>query len=270
MLERERQRFIVKLVEERAFVSVSDLLAILQVSDATIRRDIATLAARSEVRRIRGGAEALRPKQQTALKGMPFCVSSRIAAAQKRAIARMAATLISAGDSILINGGTTTYALTEFLTTQRADILTNSLPIAAALTATSSNRVTLPGGTIFREQDIILNPFQADSMSHFWGRKLFTSCYAINRLGLLEADPLIVQAQTKLLERAEEVVVLADSRKLRQHSSVIVVGLDRISVLITDDGATAEELQTFAAANVRVLIAEVQHDDEVYARALPS
>ena len=268
MLERERQSFIIKLVEERSFVSVSDLLGILHVSEATIRRDITALAERGEVRRIRGGAETLRPRQQTPLKGMPFSVSSGIAAAQKRAIARTAATLIAPGDSILINGGTTTYALAEFLTTRQVDILTNSFPIAAALLATSHNRVTLPGGTIFREQNIILSPFQADSMGNFWGRKLFTSCYAINRLGLLEADPLIVQAQTNLLQRAEEVVVLADSRKLRLHSSMIVAGLERISTLITDNGATAEELDIFATANVRIMIAEIKTDDEVYARAL--
>lgn len=257
-----------KLVEERSFVSVTELLSILDVSEATIRRDITALAERGEVRRIRGGAETLRPCRQAPLKGMPFAVSSGIAAAQKRAIARVAAGLIASGDSILINGGTTTFALAEFLTHQQVDILTNSFPIAAALLGTSQNRVTLPGGTIFREQNIILSPFQDDTMNNFWGRKLFTSCYAINRLGLMEADPLIVQAQTKLLQRAEEVVVLADSRKLRQHSSMIVAGLDRVSTLVTDDGATKEELDVFDAANVRVLIAEVTTDDEVYARLL--
>lgn len=268
MLERERQTFIMKLVEERAFVSVTELLSILDVSEATIRRDITALAERGEVRRIRGGAETLRPRRLAPLKGMPFSVSSGIAAAQKRAIARAAVALISPGDSLLINGGTTTYAMAEFLAHQQVDILTNSFPIAAALLATSQNRVTLPGGTIFREQNIILSPFQDDSMSNFWGRKLFTSCYAINRLGLMEADPLIVQAQTKLLQRAEEVVVLADSRKLRQHSSMIVAALDRISTLVTDDGATREELEPFAAANIRVVIAEVTNDDQVYARVV--
>jgi DeoR family ulaG and ulaABCDEF operon transcriptional repressor len=268
VLERERQSFIMKLVEERSFVSVTDLLGILDVSEATIRRDITALAERGEIKRIRGGAETLRPRQPTPLKGMPFNVSSGIAAAQKRAIARAAAALIAPADSVLINGGTTTYALAEFMTHQQVDILTNSFPIAAALLATSHNRVTLPGGTIFREQNIILSPFQDDSMGNFWGRKLFTSCYAINRLGLMETDPLIVQAQTKLLQRAEEVVVLADSRKLRQHSSMIVAGLDRISTLVTDDGATREELEVFAAANVHVVIAEVTTDDQVYARML--
>lgn len=266
MLERERQNLIVRLVEERSFVSVNELLALLEVSEATVRRDINALAGRGEIRRIRGGAESLRPARHAHLAGVPFSQNLGVNVAQKRAIARAAAGLISPGESLLINGGTTTYALAEFLSGQQVDILTNSFPIAAALIATSRNRVSVPGGTVFREQNIILSPFQDDSIANFWGRKLFTSCYAINRLGLMEADPLIVQAQTKLLQRTEEVIVMADSSKLRQHSSMIVTSLDRISILVTDNRATEKELEVFDSANINVIVAEVTSEDETFAR----
>ena len=62
MLERERHHVILKLVEERSFVGVAELLELLDASEATIRRDINTLAERGELKRIRGGAEALRPR----------------------------------------------------------------------------------------------------------------------------------------------------------------------------------------------------------------
>jgi DeoR family ulaG and ulaABCDEF operon transcriptional repressor len=264
VLERERHRLIVKLVEERSIVSTGELFELLGASEATIRRDISTLAERGEIKRIRGGAEAVRPRYHTHLVGIPFDMSRDIRSAQKRAIARAAAELISPGESIVINGGTTTYALLEYLVDQRLDILTNSFPIATQLLATSRNRITIPGGTVFPEQNIILSPFQDDSASNFWGRKLFTSCYAINRFGLMEADPLIVQAQTKLLKRAEEVIVMADSSKLRQHSSMIVIGLERISILITDNGAKPSEIEPFQAANVQVIVANVTPADEEF------
>jgi len=92
--------------------------------------------------------------------------------------------------------------------------------------------------------------------------KLFTGCYGINRFGMMEADPLIVQAQTKLLKRSEEVIVMADSRKLRQRSAMIVAALDRISTLITDDGARDEELDVFRTAGIKVLIAKVTEEDQ--------
>jgi len=263
MLESERHRLILKLVEERSIVSVTDLVDLLGASEATIRRDINAMGERGEIRRIRGGAEAVHARHQAHLVGRPFSLSQAINAPQKRAIARAAAALIGKDDSLIINGGSTTYALVEFLVHSELDILTNSFPIAAQLFSTSRNRITLPGGTIFREQNIVLSPFKNDTIDNFWGRKLFTGCYGLNRFGMMEADPLIVQAETKLLQRAEELVVLADSSKLRQQSSMIVAGLDRIHTLVTDDGAHAEELEVFKAAGIKVIVAEVAEEDRL-------
>ena len=253
MLEVERRRLIRKLIQERSVVSVADLVDVLDASEATVRRDISALADQGQLRRIRGGAEALTPRHESHLVGVPFELSQGMGVPQKRAIAKAAVELIADGESIVINGGTTTYAMVEFLADRELDILTNSFPIVTRLLATSRNRVTVPGGTVYREQNIVLSPYDNDSIEHFWGQKLFTGCYGLNRFGLMEADPLIVQAQTKLLKRTDELVVLADSRKLRQRSSMIVTGLDRISVLITDDGATEDELQPFRSAGVRVI-----------------
>jgi DeoR family ulaG and ulaABCDEF operon transcriptional repressor len=267
MLERERHNLILKLVNERSIVSIADLLDLLGASEATIRRDINTLAERGEVKRIRGGAEAIRPRHQPHLVGIPFALSRDIRVPQKRAIARAAAALILPGESIIINGGTTTFALVEFLAEHDLDILTNSFPIAAKLLATSRNRITLPGGTIFREQNIVLSPFSSDTIENFWGSKLFMGCYGINRFGIMEADPLIVQAQTKLLKRTEVVVVMADSSKLRRKSSMIVVSLDRISTVVTDEDARPEELEIFKAAGINVIIAKVGEEDTLQSLA---
>jgi DeoR family transcriptional regulator, ulaG and ulaABCDEF operon transcriptional repressor len=118
------------------------------------------MAERGEIRRIRGGAEAIRPCREAHLVGMPFALSRDIHVQQKRAIARAAAAHIEDGDSIIVNGGTTTLALVEFLTEGTLDILTNSIPIVMQLLAMSRNRVTIPRGTIFREQNIVLLPFE--------------------------------------------------------------------------------------------------------------
>ena len=263
MLEKERDNLILKLVDERSIVSVGDLLDLLGASEATIRRDINALAEKGEVKRIRGGAEAVRPRHQPHLVGMPFAMSQDVSVPQKRAIARAASELIGPGESIIINGGTTTFALVEFLENSDLDILTNSFPIAAKLFATSRNRITLPGGTIFREQNIVLSPFENDTIESFWGNKLFVGCYGLNRFGMMEADPLIVQAQTKLLKRSEHVIVMADSSKLRRKSAMIVAGLDRINTIVTDDGAKPEELEDFRGAGIKVIVAKVTEEDEM-------
>jgi DeoR family transcriptional regulator, ulaG and ulaABCDEF operon transcriptional repressor len=76
--------------------------------------------------------------------------------AGKRAIARFAARLIAAGDGLIITGGTTTYALVEFLPRENLDIMTNAFPVVTQVLATGRNRVTLRGGPISREQNIAL------------------------------------------------------------------------------------------------------------------
>jgi DeoR family ulaG and ulaABCDEF operon transcriptional repressor len=262
MIEAERHRVIRKLVDERSIVSVSDLVEILGASEATVRRDIGTLAQRGDITRIRGGAQSVRPRHEAHLVGLPFKLSQGVAVAQKRAIARAAAKLIEPGDSIIISGGTTTYALVEFLPREGLDILTNSIPIVTELLALGRHRVTVTGGTIFREQDIVLSPFEDDATNHFSAKTLFAGCFGINRSGIMEADPLIVQSHVRLLRRCEQLVVLADRSKLLQRSSMVVAGLERITVLVTDEGARDEDLEPLRSAGVRIVRAELDSPDK--------
>src|SRR6266566_7494879 len=255
VLERERHHLILKLIDERSIVSIVQLAELLSASDATLRRDINALAEQGQLRRIRGGAEAIRPRHEAHLVGVPFNLSQGFNVPQKRAIARAAAELIEAGDSIIIGGGSTTFGLVEFLPPTDLDILTNSFPIAAKLMETSRNRITLQGGTYYREQQIILSPFDGDASENFSASKLFTGCLGINRLGVMETDPLIARAQTRLLKRADKVIVMADASKLRKRSSMIVCGLDRISILITDDGAAPADLEFLRVADTQVIVA---------------
>lgn len=267
MLEAERHRLVLKLLQERSVLAVTQLVEMLGISEATARRDINALGEAGKLRRIRGGAESLTPRHEAHLVGVPFELNQGIDAEKKSAIARAAVDLIEAGESVLINGGTTTYAMVEHLAGSELDILTNSIPIVMKLLASSRNRVTIPGGTIYREQNIVLSPYPSDVISHFWGQKLFTGCYGLNRFGLMETDPLIVQAETHLLNRAEELIVLADSRKLRQRSSMIVAPLERISTLITDSEASEEQLEPLRRAGIRIIKIDAPNTEHAEPRA---
>jgi DeoR family ulaG and ulaABCDEF operon transcriptional repressor len=257
VLERERHRMIVKLLGERSIISVTELVELLGASEASIRRVINELAERGEVKRVRGGVESLHPRYEAHLAVMPFTMSKHIAVEQKRAIARAAAQLVTAADSIIITGGTSTYALVEFLVGLEIDILTNSFQIAAQLLATSRNRITMPGGTIFREQGLVLSPYPDNTIANFRATKLFAGCFGINRFGIMDTDPLIVHSAAALLGRAEEIIVVADSRKLRQQSAMIVAPLAAITTLVTDSEAREEELEPLRAAGLKVIVAEI-------------
>lgn len=262
MHERERHRLILKLVEERAVVGVADLVDLLDASEATIRRDIVALAERGELKRVRGGAEALSPRHRAHLVGTPFALSAGEAVAEKRAIARAAVSLVGATDSIIITGGTTTWRMVEFLGGHAVDVLTNSFAIAADLIAATRCRVTLPGGTIYPELSIILSPFdEADAIDHFAARTIFTGAYGVGGPGWTETDPLVVHSARRLLKRAERVVVLADARKLARHSSMVVAPLARVDVVVTDAGAREADVAFLRDAGVEVIVAEIEEAD---------
>jgi DeoR family transcriptional regulator, ulaG and ulaABCDEF operon transcriptional repressor len=71
----------------------------------------------------------------------------------------------------------------------------------------------------------------------------------------MEGDPLLIQAEQKLINQADELVVLIDSSKFRQRSSLILCGLDRISTVITDDGITDSEQRMLENAGVKLIVA---------------
>lgn len=255
MHEKERHTIILSAVEERPVVTVGDLCNLTGASEATIRRDIATLDQDKQVRRVRGGAEALTPPQFVGLAGRPFSVNETMRIEEKQAIAAAAVDLCEDGDAIIINGGTTTFQMVHPLASRRMQVFTNSFPIAEHLLKHSKNTVMLSGGTIYREQNIILSPFDNDVTRNFCARRMFMGAQGLGPLGLMEADPLLIQAEQKLIGQADELVVLVDSTKFEQRSSLVLCPLSRITTVITDDQISDKAAAMLEAAEVKLIVA---------------
>jgi len=256
MHEKERHRIILSAVQDRPVVTVVDLCNLTDASEATIRRDIATLHTQRKLRRVRGGAEAISPPQFVGLAGRTFAVNETLRIREKQAIARAAVDLCQDGEPIIINGGTTTFQMVHPLATRRLQVLTNSFPIAEHLLKHSKNTVMLPGGAIYREQNIILSPFENDIARNFYARRMFMGAQGVGPLGLMEADPLLIQAEEKLIGQADELIVLVDSSKFKNRSSLVLCPLTRVHTLITDDGISDKDAAMLEAADVNLIVAQ--------------
>ncbi|MDW3183709.1 DeoR/GlpR family DNA-binding transcription regulator [Roseobacter sp.] len=265
MHEKERHTIILSAVEERPVVTVSDLCNMTGASEATIRRDIATLHQEKLLRRVRGGAEALSPPQFVGLAGRPFSVNETMRIEEKQAIAAAAVELCDDGDAIIINGGTTTFQMVHPLAGRRMQVFTNSFPIAEHLLKHSKNTVMLSGGTIYREQNIILSPFDNDVTRNFCALRMFMGAQGLGPLGLMEADPLLIQAEQKLIGQADELVVLVDSTKFEQRSSLVLCPLSRITTVITDDQISDKAAAMLDAAEVKLIVAQSGSTQKVVA-----
>lgn len=254
MHERERHRIILGTVQAKPVATIQELIEMTGSSEATIRRDISALHIQNKLRRIRGGAEAINPPQYVGLAGRPFKFNETVNADKKRAIARAAVELCDDGDDIIINGGTTTFHMVPLLTDRRLQVITNSFPIAEHLLKHSKSTVMVPGGTIYREQNIIVSPFEDDVVKNFHAHRMFMGAQGISRLGVLEPDSLLIRAVRKLMDQADEVIVLADSSKFDLRSTLILCPLDRVTTLITDDGVSEESRAMIENAGVELKV----------------
>lgn len=260
MLETQRHEIILKLLEEQGAVSLRTLTNEVGSSEATLRRDLIKLAERDELKQVRGGAVSMtrqeRPIRRLRLSGSSFNNNMEKEVAAKRAIAKYAANLCQDGEAIIINGGTTTYYMGEFLRDQTLSILTNSLALGVDLIENSVNRVIFPAGEASRKLNFILNPLDDTVTDAFRASKYFLSSRAVSHRGVMEADPLVALAEQRLSALAEETILMVDATKIGQSSSYASFELSRIDKVITDERVRQQDLDLFADNNVEVVIVQ--------------
>lgn len=254
----ERDTLIAQALSGRGFVSFQELCARLDASAATIRRDLERLEKEGRLTRVRGGARAssTNPMPEDHLAGTPFEINRARNAEKKAAIGRAAAKLCTPQDAIIVDGGTTTFQMCPHLEGMDIQVLSNSLYIVNELLKQPSARVLVPGGAIFREQNIVLSPFEEDGLQRYHASKMFMGAAAVGPKGLMQADGVLVQAERRLMGRADALVVLADSSKFRTSASFVLCPLSEVDILVTDRGVRREDLTLLKSHKVEVIVAE--------------
>ena len=254
----EREMMIMEAVRRTGFITYQHLEKELGASPATIRRDLSRLEGEGQIVRVRGGAKLAKAngaERGPQLSGTPFDEAITQHLSQKQAIGRAAAALCEPGEGVMIDGGTTTLQMCRHLEGLDLSVLTNSLHIANALLPQTGTRLLLPSGSVFREQNIILAPAGEDSMPRFHAPKLFMGAAAVGPQGVMQQDVILVAAERRLIDRADELILLVDSSKFTSSSGAIVCGLDEVDVLITDAGVTAEAKAMLKSAGVTLIVA---------------
>jgi DeoR/GlpR family transcriptional regulator of sugar metabolism len=249
----ERERTILSMLESRGFVTFRELDKRLNASSATLRRDLERLAVAGRIVRVHGGAKFPDP-QPSGLTGIPFHENIKKNAAAKAAIGRAAAQLCAPGESIIIDGGSTTLQMCPHLDGLELQVVTNSLHIVSALVPQSKTRLYLPAGAVFREQNIVLSPYEDDGTSHYRASKMFIGAAGVGARGLLQTDVILLQAERRLMARASSVVLLADSSKFKFAGGEAVCELKSIGTLITDEGISDKDARLVKRAGVKLIV----------------
>jgi DeoR family ulaG and ulaABCDEF operon transcriptional repressor len=254
----EREQVILRLLDDHGFVAFRDLERDINASPATLRRDLERLESEGRITRVHGGAKIPDDRASTgagpALQGIPFSENIGRNATQKAAIGKAAAGLCTPGEGVIIDGGSTTLQMCPHLDGKHLQVLTNSLHIVNALLAQSGTRVLVPGGAVFREQDIILSAAGDDLMPRFYATKLFMGATAVGQQGIMQPDVVLVASERRLIERAEQLILLVDSSKFQGPSGNVLCGLDQIDVVVTDSGIGGSHRKMLESAGVKIIL----------------
>ncbi len=257
----ERDRVILSLLDEHGFVSLRDLSHWVKTSTATLRRDLERLQLRGKLTRVRGGVQSTNGIDRTGsryLRGVPFHENIHLNRLAKEAIGKAAAQLCRPGDAVIIDGGSTTLQMCPHLESLRLQVFTNSLHIVSALLPQQHTRVSIPGGMVFREQNIILHPFDDTTTYQFHASLMFVGAAAVMRYGLMKNDIMQVQAERKLLALAEKVVALVDSSKFSASAAHSLCELTRVHTLITDRGLDEASAKMLKSNNIEVITVDAR------------
>ena len=249
MLLDERRNIILKLVEKQGFVSLSVLVDQVGASESTVRRDLDYLDGIGQIRRTRGGAayvgESLTTFEDRRSDALP----------QKKRIAKAAAALIQPGEAILLDGGTTTLEVAKQLIGKSLLVVTNSLPIVNLLAGQPKIELMVIGGYLYPKTGVALGPMAVAALSNVHVRRLIMSVGGITEKGLFNRNDLLVTTERQMIEAAEEVVVVSDSKKLGHSALAHLCPLDVVDRLVVDSGITPQWRETIQQAGVELTVA---------------
>jgi DeoR/GlpR family transcriptional regulator of sugar metabolism len=239
MLAATRRDLLLERLRTDGRLVAKDLALELRISEDSIRRDLRDLAAAGLCTRVYGGALPVSPATGD------YATRSTVANESKRRVAAHASTLITAGSTVILDGGTTTLALTRAIPTRlECDIITHSPTIAAALLDHAAS-VYLIGGTLYKHSAVATGAAAAEMAQRVSADVFFLGVVGIHpQAGLTTGDPEEAAMKRLLASRAAETYVLGSGEKLGAAARHTVLPLDEVTAVIADpaDGTDLSEL----------------------------
>ncbi|MBU6221883.1 MAG: DeoR/GlpR family DNA-binding transcription regulator [Planctomycetes bacterium] len=254
----DRRSRLLDLIRVRGFAALEELVRELGVSESTVRRDLDALEEQGSAKRTHGGV--------LYAGGMPrlaeFDERQPANWAAKRAIAARAAELIGDGETVLLDGGTTTYEVARLLVGRSLQVVTNSLPVANLFASESRSDLVLLGGYVSPRTGVCLGPYANELLARLHVTTTVLSAAGIADEGLFNAHLLLAETEQAMLRAAGRVMVVADSSKFGRKSLTLVAPLTEIDAFVSDDGLAADWRSRIVAAGAEIVVATVPPDAE--------
>lgn len=231
MLKIERMDMIVDFVNKKGIVTIEDIMKELNISAATVRRDITELSEKGSIQKIRGGATSI-SKSYTL---EPSFVAKRMLNYdEKQRIAKAALKYIQPGNKIILDSGTTVLELAKLLKKfETLTVVTNDITIASELSSNPNLELLLIGGHVRKGYNSTGGYFAERMLDEIYVDKTFLSVDAIDpEQGIMSFTMHDINVKKQVVSIAKEVVLLCDHSKFISHALINLCHLDRINHII--------------------------------------
>jgi len=247
--EARRQRLL-ELVRRRGFASPPQLAEDLEVSESTIRRDLEFLEKSGVAKRTHGGVLYAGPAPK-----LPHFEERQPAQwDQKKRIAAAAAALIEEGDTVLFDGGSTTYEVALRVVGKSLQVVTNSLPVANLFASDSAADLVLLGGYVYPRTGVALGPHADAMLQQIHVRKTIMSVGGATEQGFFNSNLLLVETERAMIRAADEVIVVADSTKFGRQNLAFLCPLEEIDRLVIDSDLSPEWQRKLQKLGVELIL----------------
>ena len=249
MISEYRKREILKVIEEQGIVQISELAEICGVSEATIRRDLNSLDKEGAVRRTHGGAISFLDSSQE----QPHRKKLELMKLEKMRIAQAAANMISDGESIFLDSGTTTQAIAKHLERYKnLTVITNNTSIIPVIKLHESSHLVITGGMMRVGFNVLVGPTTEVFLKSIKIDKVFIGADAVDpRDGLYNSSLVELMPKQLSVRCGRRRFLVTDSSKFGNKGLIKVCNLDEFDYIITDDGLSEESVATIKEVTLK-------------------
>lgn len=258
MILSERQQYIIEVLRRHSSVSVTELSKTMQVSEVTIRKDLTQMEQLKLLYRTHGKAVLLNPF----IADRHINEKERNYAAEKLAISRHAASMISAGESIMIASGTTMHFLArEIKPLDRLTVVTSAVPVTTILLKEpAASEVILLGGAVRPSSLSVVGPYAEQMLENFLCSKLFLGVDGIDfEFGLTTTNLMEASLNRAMMRAAQQTIVLADSSKFGRRGFSRICAIDAVNEIITDDKIADDVATRIEDCGVKLTVIPLQY-----------
>ncbi len=253
MTSKQRTDSIERHIRTHKYADLHTLAARFGGSLSTVRRALDQLEERGIVRRHHGGASLV--ETDAVAQEYDFVARSQRRPDEKFAIASLVAAQVEPGMTVILDGGSTTYAVARLLAEKRLQVITNSLPVASLFSEVGCVETTVTGGSIYNRLGVLLGPMCEDSFGQVHADLAVLGGAGITENGVWNHNALIVAAQRKMIAAATRTVFALDNSKFGRRALSLTTPFDPRFTIVTDTRPSTAVARAIHDAGARLTLA---------------